>query len=209
MTGQSDSMPVGAVTPYAGPINDPQGQAISGYPNAGSRAYNLYLERKGWLVCDGRALPVAKYHELFLAIGYIYGQQGAGHFLLPDYRGRVMRGVNFTATGPDQLLRDPQAADREASGNGGWSGNQVGSVQDDALQAHEHLYKMAIAGGVGDKGAPVFSKYQDDTQTTGLVAPTGYQPAVSERQAPETRVKNAYVNFIIKYTLHPRHLLSV
>ncbi|MDO9189355.1 MAG: hypothetical protein Q7U24_05760, partial [Sulfurimicrobium sp.] len=120
---------------------------------------------------------------------------------------RVMRGVNYTAMGPDQLLRDAQAAERAPSGSGGWGGNQVGSVQEDALQAHEHLYKMAIAGGTAAEGAPVFGSYQTpDPQTTGLVAPTGYQPAITERQAPETRVKNAYVNFIIKYTLRTRHL---
>lgn len=200
-----DSTPVGTVAPYAAPVNDPQGAPESGYPNAASLAYDLRLERLGWLVCDGRAVAVARYPELFRIIGYIHGRQSAGFFLLPDYRGRVMRGVNYTATGPDQLLRDPEATERAAPGSGGWSGNQVGSVQDDALQAHEHLYKMAIAGGTAAEGAPVFGSYQTpDPQTTGLVAPTGYQPAITERQAPETRVKNAYVNFIIKYTQRTR-----
>lgn len=205
MTGCHDFTPVGTVAPYAAPVSDPQGQSESGYPNAASLAYDLRLERLGWLVCDGRAVAVARYPELFRVIGYIHGCQSAGFFLLPDYRGRVMRGVNYAATGADQLLRDPEAGDREASGSGGWSGNQVGSVQDDALQAHEHLYKMAIASATGGDGPPVFGSDQSpDPQTTGLVAPTGYQPAITERQAPETRVKNAYVNFIIKYTRQVR-----
>lgn len=203
MSGRHDPLPVGTVVPYAGPINDPGGQSESGYPNAASRAYDLHLERLGWLVCDGRAVAVAKYHELFRAIGYIYGRQSAGFFFLPDYRGRVMRGVNYAATGPDQLLRDPEAAKRIPSGSGGWSGNQVGSVQDDALQSHEHLYKMAIASGTAAQGGPVFGTYQTpDPQTTGLVAPTG--SSITARQAPETRSKNAYVNFIIKYTRRAR-----
>lgn len=196
-------LPVGAVMPYAAPVNDPDSPSESGYPDPTSRAYDLRLERCGWLVCDGRAVAVAKYPALFRAIGYIYGKKSAGFFLLPDYRGRVLRGVNYDAMGPDNLLRDPEAAKRLASWDGGWSGNQVGSVQDDAIQAHEHLYKMAIAGGTAAQGSPVFGQYQTpDPQTTGLVAPTGYDPAITERQAPETRVKNVYINFIIKYTPH-------
>jgi len=203
MSGPRDSLPVGSVMPYSAPVNTPASPSEDSYPAPASRAYDLRLEHGGWLVCDGRAVPVAKYPELFRVIGYIYGKQSAGFFLLPDYRGRVMRGVTYTAMGPDQLLRDPEAAQRIASGPGGWSGNQVGSTQDDALQAHEHLYQMAIAGGTAAEGAPVFGQYQTPApQTTGLVAPTGYQPPITERQAPETRVKNISVNFIIKYRGH-------
>lgn len=199
------STPVGTVAPYAGPVNDPKGQSESGYPDAGSKAYDLHLERLGWLVCDGRAVAVAKYPELFRAIGFIHGRQGDGFFLLPDYRGRVLRGVNYSAMGPDDLPRDPEADQRTPSGSGGWSGNQVGSVQEDALQAHEHLYKMAIAGATGGDGPPVFSSdLAPDPQTTDMVSPTGYTPPITIRQAPETRAKNAYVNFIIKYTRRVR-----
>jgi len=207
-------IPVGTVLPYSAPINNPAATAGSPYPNATSHAYDLRLEREGWLVCDGRAVAVARYPELFRAIGYIYGKQSAGFFLLPDYRGRVMRGVNYDAMGPDQLLRDPQASQRLPSGTGGWSGNQVGTVQDDALQAHEHLYNMAIVSGIAGEGAPVFGRYENPLpQTTGLVPPTGYQPAITERQAPETRVKNIAINFIIchranaaGWKLHQTHI---
>ncbi|MBV8046455.1 MAG: tail fiber protein [Paludibacterium sp.] len=195
-------LPVGAILPYAAPVNATDGSPQQGYPDAASRAYDLHLSRQGWLVCDGRALAVARYPELFRVIGHIYGQAGAGFFLLPDYRGRGLRGVNYGAEGPDQRLRDPDATQRLPSGDGGWQGNQVGTVQDDALQAHEHLYKMAIPGGLAAEGSPVFGRYQTpDPQTNGLEAPTsGFTPPISARQAAETRVKNVYVNFIIKYT---------
>ena len=206
MMNRHGATPIGTVIPYAAPVNDPQGQSESIYPNAASLAYDLHLKRLGWLVCDDRAVAVARYPELFRVIGYIHGRQGAGFFLLPDYRGRVMRGVNYSAIGPDRLLRDPEAAQRDVGGSGGWGGNQVGSVQDDALEAHEHLYKMSVASATGGDGPPVFSADQKpDPQTTGLVAPSDYQPAITERHAPETRVKNAYVNFIIKYTHRVRH----
>lgn len=194
--------PVGTVLPYAGPVNGDGGGSGSGYPDPSSRAYDLHLEQRGWLVCDGRAVPVAKYPELFRAIGFVYGKSGAGKFHLPDYRGRFMRGVNGQAEGPDELLRDPQADQRVLSSAGGWKGNRVGSVQDDALQAHEHNYQMAAAAGTAAQGDPVFGA-NSAQPTTGLVAPQDYAPPITVRQAPETRVKNVYVNFIIKFTGRP------
>lgn len=195
--------PVGAIVPYAGPINDPQGGSGT-FPNPAGKAYDLHLRRQGWLVCDGRALGLAQYHELFLAIGYVYGKPRSGHFNLPDYRGRFLRGVNYQAQGPDGLLRDPQATERIASAAGGWSGNQVGSVQDDALQAHEHTYQQAIAAGAGGTGTPVFSTYMTpEALTTGIAPPLGYTPSITVRTAPETTVKNVYANFLIRFTAHP------
>lgn len=196
----NDAMPVGAIVPYAGPVNNPNDPGGAAYPDYKSLAYNLHLEQRGWLVCDGRALAVARYPQLFRVIGFIHGQQGPGWFLLPDYRGRFLRGVNLDAQGPDKLLRDPQASQREPAASGGWGHNQTGSVQDDAFQAHEHLYQKAIQAGTGGPGSPLFGQYMTpEAQTDGAVAPAGYTPAITIRQAPETRVKNAYVNFLIRY----------
>lgn len=200
-------LPVGSIIPYAGPIDNPNDPKGAGkYPAYGSKAYDLYLEQHGWLVCDGRTVLVAKYPELFRVIGFIYGQAGPGKFMLPDYRGRVLRGVNLDAQGPDKLPRDPQASQRTASGEGGWTGNQVGSVQDDAFQAHDHLYQKAVSlKPQGYAGSGAYNSYEiPETQTDGAVNPTKNPDAISIRQAPETRVKNAYVNFIIKYSQRPR-----
>lgn len=203
MNAGQDALPVGAIIPYAGPVNNPN--KGSSFPDSSSKAYDLNLEQQGWLVCDGRAAALAKYPELFRAIGYIYGKQSDGLFLLPDYRGRFLRGVNDGTQGIDSLPRDPQADLRTASAPGGWSGDQVGSLQDDALESHEHLYKKAIVAGIAGEGSAVFGTDETpDPQTSAMVAPTGSD--LSLRQAPETRVKNVYVNFIIKYTRGARPL---
>ena len=208
-----NALPIGSVIPYAGPTNNPNDpKGASNYPAYDSQAYNLYLEQHGWLVCDGRTVLVAKYPDLFRAIGFIYGQAGPGQFMLPDYRGRAMRGVNLDAPGPDSLPRDPQVSAKSGepargpSGEGGWSGNQVGSIQDDAFQTHDHLYQKAVAlKPLGYSGSGAFSDYATpEAQTDGAVMPAGYTPTITIRQAPETRVKNAYVNFIIKYSVRPR-----
>ncbi len=192
-----DAFPVGAIIAYAAPVNNPN--SGGSFPDSSSKAYDLHLERQGWLVCDGRPVALAKYPQLFRAIGYIYGKLSDGLFLLPDYRGRFLRGVNGDAQGIDQLPRDPQADQRTASAPGGWSGDQVGSLQEDALQSHEHLYKKAIVAGIAGEGSAVFgSDETPDPQTSAMAAPTGSN--LSLRQAPETRVKNVYVNFLVKYT---------
>ncbi|NYE59929.1 microcystin-dependent protein [Duganella sp. 1224] len=194
-----EAVPVGTIVPYAAPINNPTDPQGASYPDYQSQAYNLRLERQGWLVCDGRRVAVARYPELFRVLGYIHGQDGPGWFLLPDYRGRVLRGVNLGAQGPDQLPRDPQADRRGAAGSGGWQGNQVGSVQDDALQAHQHTYRQAVSSATGGQGPAVYS-LSTTTPTENTVVPPDYTPAITIREAPETRVKNAYVNYLIRYT---------
>lgn len=201
----NEALPVGAIVPYAGPVNNPNNPDGAAYPDYKSQAYDLRLEQRGWLPCDGRAVAVARYPQLFRAIGFIYGRKDAGWFLLPDYRGRFLRGVNLDAQGPDSLPRDPQASAREPGAGGGWGHNQVGSVQDDAFQAHEHLYEKAIKSGTGGPGSPVFGLYMTpEAQTDGAVMPAGYTPAITIRQAPETRVKNIYVNFLIRCRSGPQ-----
>jgi hypothetical protein len=187
----------------------------------------LFLERHGWLPCDGRAVPVARYPELFRVIRWFYGKahdKGRGMFLLPDYRGRFLRGVNGCAMGPDRLPRDPQVAQRQPPSDD-LQACQVGSVQDDAFQYHGHPYTHAdtiSAAKTGDDAAPLIkplmpatssaptqldanqdppgavpvSKLDDTTCRPAEILLTAW-PAV--RLAPETRVKNIYVHFLISH----------
>jgi microcystin-dependent protein len=55
---------------------------------------------RGWALCNGQALSVNKFPELFSLITTIYGGDGASTFNLPDLRGRAPvqagQGVNLT-----------------------------------------------------------------------------------------------------------------
>ena len=42
----------------------------------------------GWMVCDGRLLPIVENETLFQLIGTTYGGDGQETFALPDLRGR-------------------------------------------------------------------------------------------------------------------------
>jgi microcystin-dependent protein len=44
---------------------------------------------EGWRVCDGSALDVDDYSELFALIGTTYGGDGVSAFHLPDLRGKL------------------------------------------------------------------------------------------------------------------------
>lgn len=51
----------------------------------------------GWMICDGRLLPITQYQALFALIGTMYGGNGTSNFALPDLRGRLPLG---TGSGP-------------------------------------------------------------------------------------------------------------
>ena len=44
---------------------------------------------RGWVVCDGRILPISTYQALFSLLGIQYGGDGKTTFAIPDLRGRV------------------------------------------------------------------------------------------------------------------------
>ncbi|MGE3311847.1 MAG: phage tail protein [Limisphaerales bacterium] len=170
------TLPVGSIVAFGGPS--------SAIPDS-----------EGWLLCDGRELSATRYPELHGVIGTSWGRgRSSGTFLLPDLRGRFLRGVNYAAEG---ALRDPDPDARGASGPGGNSGNEVGSLQEDTAGPHVHPVSGvadAIGQGTGaewvrfhavkvpDEAAPVLSN-------TWSIQPPG--PA-------ETRPRNAYVNWIIR-----------
>ena len=164
--GPHPGIPVGAVMTYAGPP---------------APASQIYLEAQGWMVCDGRSLTVARYPELFAVIGYLYGGS-AGTFLLPDYRGLFLRGVD-QGTG-----RDPDAASRTAPPGGEAGG--VGSTQADAFQNHQHHYNATNPASVSEEG-----------NAAGTVTQTVLTAGLDDdaRASQETRPTNVYVYFIIRY----------
>jgi hypothetical protein len=112
----------------AAPLGLPAGAVIAfaGEVGAAGVAYTSALERWGWLVCDGRPLPICGYPELFAALGFRYARAGeatalpedpaaakAAQFRLPDYRGMFLRGVDGGA-GVDPDLDARSSPDRKS-----------------------------------------------------------------------------------------------
>ncbi|MCP4136798.1 MAG: hypothetical protein GY754_37860, partial [bacterium] len=141
----------------------------------------------GWLLCDGGAYGRTAYSELFQAIGTAWGTPDGSSFNVPDLRGIFLRGVD-RGTG-----KDPDASARGAINSGGNAGNNVGSYQVDEFENHFH-YMELYWGGWGD--APNFNHWvHPGDYTRGA----GGRNSNSAGGSTETRPKNAYVNYIIKY----------
>lgn len=143
----------------------------------------------GFLDCDGSAVQIERYRPLFNLIRNRYGNGGGqpGFFSLPNYQGRFLRGVNGL------LGVDPEAANRTAPWSGGEGGNVVGSVQDDALQTHTHHYKF------GHGGNPNGDDPRRALPDPGDVRDISSSGPEAARTASETRPKNIYVRWLIKY----------
>ena len=132
----------------------------------------------GWLLCDGALIDRIQYQTLFNVIGVAWGNgNGTTTFNLPDLRGAFLRGVAGSST------RDPDKTTRTAMNTGGNSGNNVGSYQADELESHYHSI-------IGNNGINAGGTSHGGTSGTFNSGATG---------GNETRPKNAYVFYIIKY----------
>ncbi len=138
----------------------------------------------GWLLCDGRATNSAQFPRLYAAISTNWGagiQGSTNDFNLPDLRGRFVRGRDGGAG------NDPDRGSRQAGPAGGNGGDAIGSLQADAFASHRH--QMSSQNNTGDF-ANVGGVGAGAVAQGAFVAPAG---------GSETRPKNAYVNYIIKY----------
>ncbi|WP_257448261.1 phage tail protein [Archangium lipolyticum] len=182
-------LPVGSVVSFAGAVVPFPGDTGGDPPE-----HATLLWRQGWLVCDGRELKVSEYPELFAAIGYLYSKTSSGDtFLLPDLRGYFLRGVD-SGSG-----KDPDAGTRKLTN--GDTAPGVGSLQDCALQLHEHDYTKPVASPAGaGPTAEAASLVETVTAPTDSVVqePGSQQPLFTS--PAETRPMNIAMYFIIRFT---------
>jgi microcystin-dependent protein len=140
----------------------------------------------GWLICDGSALSRSTYSTLYSTIGTAFGYTSSSNFRIPDLRGRFVRGVSGSST------NDPDRGSRTAMNSGGNTGNNVGSIQNDALRSHSHQFDSRKQRDTALSGGSNNSRGWDknDSYETKNTATTGNN---------ETRPKNAYLHYIIKH----------
>ena len=51
---------------------------------------------RGWQLCNGQLLPIAQWTAVFALVGTTYGGNGQTTFGVPDFRGRVAVGAQFS-----------------------------------------------------------------------------------------------------------------
>ena len=160
----------------------------------------------GWLLCDGSALDRTSYATLFNAMGgdgtgtstgggLAFGDGttgtggGTGKFNLPDLRGFFLRGASHGAS------VDPDKGTRSAGMTGGATGDNVGSLQNDAFQSHTHTVAVTAFRNIG-------STYNTPNSTGPQIAentPTYTSSTPTGTTSTETRPENIYVDYIIRY----------
>jgi microcystin-dependent protein len=139
----------------------------------------------GWMLCNGAAIDRLQYADLFQAIGTGWGVgDGTNTFNLPDLQGIFLRGVDGNAN------LDPDKAGRIGI-NGGNSGNNVGSFQGDEIRSHNHNVYIWSNWGAGGTARP--------NGSDGGGVPWNFTYTSNNTGGNETRPKNSYVNYIIKY----------
>lgn len=154
----------------------------------------------GWLFCDGRQISRTEYAELYRVIGVNCGNgDGSTTFNLPDTRGMFLRGVSGDSG------NDPEAHLR-VNEHGGNTGNNVGSTQDFAtpriqgtIAANDLTDNVSQPTATGPYYT-FWSGYRDakngaDGGNYGI----GFDNSLVTNTSTESRPKNVYVNYIIKY----------
>lgn len=159
-------------------------------------AYAGTTAPNGWLLCDGAEISRSVFPALFSAIGTAHGSgDGVTTFRIPDYRGRFLRGRD------GGIGRDPNRTSRTAMNTGGATGDNVGSVQGDAIRnitgSIQPIDDSQYCTGVFTHGGTIYYDIKNDGDWGGKsgaffnaanVVPTG----------GDNRPTNAYVNYIIK-----------
>lgn len=206
--------PIGAVIPYAGPVADSDAG-----PGIDLVQISTELAAAGWLYCDGSPYACLDYKALFDVIGTRFGSatsdKGVAQFLVPDLRGRFIRGVDIARPPnpplarpnpldpPDRKPVDPGPRTRQdgATAAAGEPVYGVGTLETDAFQGHEHAYTSCGEGTVagpseGNVLAPI-----PDTPTTGILPDTDDKGGSdgTPRTSVETRPVNLALNYLIRW----------
>jgi microcystin-dependent protein len=148
----------------------------------------------GFLYCGNTSYLRTDYPALFAKIGTTHGALDSLHFNVPDRRGMFVRAQN-NGSG-----NDPDIGIRNAQGPGGNSGDNVGSIQTDAMQGHRHSPLSPMSAYLG---LTAVATDAGGTNTISSAATTG-NPATdgvngTPRTSSESRPKNVYTNYFIKY----------
>ncbi len=154
----------------------------SGFVVGGEAMWPTSTPPTGFLEEDGSAVSRATYADLFAVIGTTYGVgDGSTTFNLPDMRGEFPRGFDNGAG------IDPDAASRTNRGDG-TTGNNVGTKQLSEFGSHGHD-NINSSSGSGFDGLPA---NDSDGSSVGSTL-------IEESGGSETRPRNVYKMFIIKY----------
>ena len=143
-------------------------------------AFPFNFAPPGWLLCDGKTLPIQQYTALFALLGTTFGGDGRTNFALPDLRGRM-------AVGTADLGGSTNGLSKISIGESGGSSQVTLGVNN--LPAHMHMLpaqledgtsKQPVSGGVPAKltdslgfGVQAYGQPGSDQLAPQALAPAG------------------------------------
>jgi microcystin-dependent protein len=154
----------------------------------------------GWYYCNGAALTVtvqqwSTFRNTLITAGYPFGKDVANNPLIPDLRGRFIRGFGSDGTYTSSTFGTLQA-DAFASHNHGASSSA--GVND---PGHSHSYQT-YSGGVGEGGnyplAVEYNFVDQSTSSSGTGISVSVSTSIGNTGGAETRPANVALYPIIK-----------
>ena len=101
----------------------------------------------GWLVCGGQSLQRDEYPELFAVIGTTFGSLGGNVFSLPDLRGRVTAGRDFSTSSGTAGRLSATTMTPDGTTLGATGGAQTHTLSTSELASHQHALSGSTAPG--------------------------------------------------------------
>lgn len=101
--------------------------------------------RTGWMLCQGQSLLRSAYPRLFAAIGTTYGAADSTHFNLPNYKGRVLTGLDSAQTEFDTL--------------GETGGSKTHTLTAAQMPSHQHNHNQGDGGNLSYSEAGLANQY--------------------------------------------------
>lgn len=126
--------------------------APSSFPPGMIMDYAGFAPPTGWLLCGGQSLSRSEFPALFAAIGTAFGSLNISSFSLPDLRGRVTAGKDFTSGSiAGRLTSTTMAPDGATMGAVG--GAQTHTLTEAQMPTHTHI----VSGSTNEAGAHTHS----------------------------------------------------
>lgn len=102
----------------------------------------------GWLLCGGQSVSRTDYAALFAVLGTTYGSVDGSSFNVPDLRGRVTAGRDFTVAGSTSNRLTNTTMTPSAGVLAGAGGAQTHTLTEAQMPSHTH----AVTGSTNEAG---------------------------------------------------------
>lgn len=123
----------------------------------------------GWVLCGGQALSRTTYAALFAVIGTTYGSPDGNSFNVPDLRGRVTAGRDFTVAGNTSNRLTNATISPSAGVLAGAGGAQTHTLTEGQMPVHTH----AVTGSTNAAGEHAHTVPAINPEVTGSLS-TGF-----------------------------------